>query len=32
MIVHTLIFAFDEGRTQAEHDKFLATELSGADA
>ena len=32
MIVHTLIFAFGEGRTQAEQDKFLATELSGADA
>jgi hypothetical protein len=25
MIVHTLIFSFDEGRTQAEQDKFLAT-------
>ena len=25
MIVHTLIFSFGEGRTQAEQDKFLAT-------
>ena len=25
MIVHTLIFSFGDGRTQAEQDKFLAT-------
>ena len=25
MIVHTLIFSFGEGRTEAEQDKFLAT-------